>query len=401
MATSRKRADDLRAASKLAVDATQRVTRVVEDMHRTIASGPPILGRPLSLPARVLTSVVYGWIRGVTGLVGMGVDAALAPLTSLLGESEPSAERDAVVAALNGVIGDYLVETGNPLAMEMMFRHAGRELMADPALLQTVFPDTSGRLLVLVHGSGMHERQWKWVDHDHGEVLAHDLGFSPLYLRYNSGRHISENGRELAGLLEELVAAWPVPVKEIVILGHSMGGLVARSACRAAENAGFAWRSKLIRFVSLGTPHHGSPLERGGNMVQLLLGASSYSEPIARLGRLRSSGVTDLRFGNVLDEHWHGKQRFDHETDTRQPLPLPDGVLCYAIAGSLSQSDAAKPRGDGLVPLPSALGQHERRELCLAFPEEHRWIAFETGHLELLTRREVYERLRSWLAENA
>jgi pimeloyl-ACP methyl ester carboxylesterase len=398
MATSRKRADELRAASKLAVDATQRVTRVVEDMHRTIASGPPALGRPLALPARVLTSVVYGWIRGVTGLVGMGVDAALAPLTPLLGESAPSEERAAVVAALNGVIGDYLVETSNPLATEMVFCHEGRELVLRSASLREVFPDTDGRLLVLVHGSGMHEGQWAWRGHDHGAALARELGFSAIYLRYNSGLHISENGRAFAALLEELVAAWPVPVKEISILGHSMGGLVARSACRAAESAGLAWRSRLVRYVSLGTPHHGSPLERAGNIFHSLLGVSSYSAPIARLARLRSAGVTDLRFGNVLDEHWEGKQRFDHEIDTRASLPLPDGVACHAIAASLSRSDAAKPRGDGLVPIPSALGKHERSELGLDFPEANQWIAFETGHLDLLNRPEVYERLRSWFA---
>lgn len=397
MTTSRKRADDLRAASKLAVDATHRVTSVVEDMHRTIASGPPLLGRPLELPARVLTSLVYGWIRGVTGVVGIGIDAALAPLAPLLGESEPSLERDTVVAALNGVIGDYLLETKNPLAMKMVFRRDGRALALEPKALGEAFPEATGRLLVLVHGSSMHERQWKWKGHDHGAALARDLGVTPVYLRYNSGLHVSQNGQAFAELLEELVDAWPVPVRELDLLGVSMGGLVSRSACHAAENAELGWRSKLRKLVTLGTPHHGSPIERGGNIIQLLLGVSSYSSPIARLGRLRSAGVTDLRYGNVLDEHWQDKERFAHAADTRRPLPLPTGVTCYAIAASLSQPDAPNPRGDGLVPVASALGKHERSELALGFPEANQWTVFETGHIDLLHRAEVYERLRDWL----
>lgn len=397
MATSRKRADDLRAASKLAVDATERVTRVVEDMHRTIASGPPLLGRPLQLPARVLTSLVYGWIRGVTGVVGIGIDAALAPLAPLLGESEPSMERDTVVAALNGVIGDYLVETANPLAIEMVFRREGRALELEPKSLGEAFPDATGKLLVLAHGSSMHDRQWNWKGHDHGAALARDLGVTPVYLRYNSGLHVSENGRAFAQLLEELVNAWPVPIQQLDLLGVSMGGLVSRSACHAAENANHAWRSKLRKLVTLGTPHHGSPIERGGNIIQLLLGVSSYSAPIARLARLRSAGVTDLRYGNVLDEHWRDKERFDHEMDVRRPLPLPEGVSCYAIAASLSKSEVPDPRGDGLVPVASALGRHERSELTLGFPESNQWTVFDTGHLDLLHRPEVYERLRDCL----
>ena len=121
----------------------------------------------------------------------------------------------------------------------------------------------------------------------------------PVYLHYNSGRHVSENGREFAALLEQLVAGWPVPVDELVIVGHSMGGLVARSACHHAEAQGQAWLASLTKLVCLGTPHHGAPLERGGRWVDVLLGLSPYVAPFARLGKARSAGITDLRFGNL------------------------------------------------------------------------------------------------------
>ncbi|GMV19244.1 MAG: hypothetical protein AMXMBFR56_74680 [Polyangiaceae bacterium] len=372
--------EDLRGASRLAIEATHGVTALVEEMHRTIAAGPALLGRPLDGPARLLTGLVYGGIRGVTGLVGAGIDRALAELEPLLGESAPGPEREAVLAALNGVLGDYLAETNNPLAIEMRLRHDAEA-------------EAGRKLLLLVHGSCMNDRQWCRNGHDHGALLARDLGFTPVYLRYNSGRHISTNGRDLAALLEAFVGAWPEPLDEMVILAHSMGGLVARSACREAEIAGFGWRAQLSAMVFLGTPHHGAPLERGGNWVDVLLGASRYSAPLGRLGKIRSAGVTDLRHGNVLDEHWHGRDRFARGGDRRAPLPLPTDVVCHAVAG-----DLALGSGDGLVPVESALGRHARPELTLAFPDAHQWTGEGIGHLDLLDRAEVYEKLRAWLS---
>ena len=155
------------------------------------------------------------------------------------------------------------------------------------------------------------------------------------YLHYNSGLHVSTNGRAFAELLERLVSAWPEPLEELALISHSMGGLVSRSACLAAEAAGHVWRKKLRQLICLGTPHHGAPLERIGTWAHLLLGVSPYSAPFVRLAEIRSAGVTDLRFGHVLDEHWEGHDRFAWRGDVRQHLSLPEGVKCYAIAEKL------------------------------------------------------------------
>lgn len=396
----RRHVDDLRGASRLAIDATTRVTEVVEAMHTTIAGGPAVLGKPLAGPARLLNGLVYGHIRGVTRLVGRSIELALAALAPLLGESTPGPEREAVLAVLNGVLGDYLAQTGNPLGIEMRLRHEGHPLELETQALHATFPRANGKLLVLVHGSSMNDRQWNRQGHDHGAALARDLGYTPLYLHYNSGLHVSTNGRELDGLLERLVPAWPVPVDELVILGHSMGGLVARSACHCAEAHGAsAWRGKLTKVIFLGTPHHGAPLERGGNLFEVLLGISRYSAPLARLGKLRSAGVTDLRFGNVLDEHWVGRDRFAQGRDPRTELMLPEGVACYAIAGTTSPAGESRLSGDGLVPVDSALGRHDRSHLSLRFPQAHQWIGHGVGHMALLGSPEVYGKIRSWLAD--
>ena len=390
--------DDLRGASRLAIDATRGVTGLVEAMHTAIASGPAILGRPLAAPAQLANRLVYGSIRGVTQLVGSALDLALAPLAPLVGTTTPGPEREAMLAAINGVIGDHLSETGNPLAIAMQLRHAGEPLEPAPAALRRALPRAGRKLLVLVHGLCMTDRQWTRRGHDHGAALATDLGYTPVYALYNTGLHISTNGRALAAQLEQLVAAWPVPLDEITVIGHSMGGLVARSACHAADEAGHAWRPRLRALIAIGSPHHGAPLERRGHGLDRALGLSPYIAPFRRLGRIRSAGITDLRFGNVLDDHWQGRDRFAHHGDPRRSLALPAGAACYAIAGTLATAPADRLPGDGLVPVASALGVHPDPALNLGFPDDHRFIALGTLHMDLLASPEVCATLRTWLS---
>lgn len=395
---TRNHTDDLRGATRLAVEATRAVTDLVQTMHRVIGGGPAILGKPLETTVTLLTAPVYGSIHAIAQAVGTTLDLALGELAPLLGESAPGPVRGAVLAALNGVLGDYLVETKNPLALEMQLHHGGHPLELTTEALRAAVPDAKRKLLVLVHGSCMSAAQWKWREHDHGECLARDLGFTSVYVQYNSGLHISLNGRELAAMLEQLVAAWPEPVDELAIVAFSMGGLVARSACHYAEEANCAWRTKLRKLICVGTPHHGAPLERGGNWIDVLLGISRYSAPLARLGQIRSAGVTDMRYGNVLDEHWQGRDRFEFGSDRRTPLPLPANVECFAIAATSAATPIPSLPSDGLVPVLSALGQNVKKELALAFPEANQWIAHGLAHLDLLDRTDVYEKIKEWLA---
>jgi len=186
-----------------------------------------------------------------------------------------------------------------------------------------------------------------------------------------------------------------------VILAHSMGGLVTRSACHYGADAGHGWIDRLRKVVFLGTPHHGAPLERGGAWVHTLLGISPYSAPLARLGAIRSAGVTDLRFGSVLDDDWLGRDRFE-SGDCRLAVPLPRDIACYVAAATLGRrmSDLNdRLLGDGLVPVASALGRHAEADKALAIPASRQWIGFGMSHWDLLDRPEVYEQLQRWLAE--
>src|SRR5829696_3556768 len=321
------RPSDLRGVGRLAIDATVGVTDLVEAMHLNIARAPGLLGTPAPGATSGITGLVYRSIRGVTRLVGGGIDAVLARILPQLGDGSSPPGREAVLAALNGVLGDHLAASGNPLAIPMRLR-------------QGAMPQPTGKLIVLAHGLCMNDLQWHRKGHDHGAALARDLDFTPLYLHYNSGLHISTNARALADELETLVRQWPVAIEELAILGHSMGGLVARGACHYGRAAGHDWPRHLKKLVFLGTPHHGSPLERGGNWIDFVLGGSPYTAPLARLGKIRSAGITDLRHGSLLDEDWAGRDRFERSKRSnrsgkaRRPVPLPDGVECYAMAAA-------------------------------------------------------------------
>ena len=400
-------ANDLRGAARLATDATAGLTDLVEALHERIARVPGRDPRPLDGRTGGITGLVYKTIRGVTHLVGGSLDALLALLTSVLsptGETSdgaaPRPEREAIVAALNGVLGDYLAASRNPLATTMALRHEGRTLPLDAPALAAAIPQAGPKLLVLVHGLCMGSAQWLRGGHDHGVALARELGYTPIYLHCNSGLHISINGREFAAQLEALVQAWPQPLQRLVLLGHSMGGLVARSAVHQALCAGHTWPQQLSDMVFLGSPHFGAPLERAGNWVDVLLGATPYAAPFARLGRVRSAGITDLRHGYLVDEDWVGRDRFARVTDRRHHLPLPAGVRCYTAAATLgAQGGDLKDRllGDGLVPLDSALGRHSDPARSLVFPEDRQWVGYCLGHLGLLNRPEVAAQLRAWL----
>ncbi len=312
---------DLIGFSRLANDATAGVTDVVEAVHRKVAS---TTGRPGRQPATGMTAgitaLVYKSIRGVTGLIDSGLK--LAPLPPPAKGSRVSLRREAVVAALNGVLGDYLIRTNNPLAISMSLRSQGRTIEIERQALQATLGRPTGKVLLLAHGLCLGDLQWKRKGHDHGAAL----GYTTVYLHYNSGLHVSEHGRLLAELVETLLEQWPAEVEELSIIGHSMGGLVSRSAHYYGEAAGYRWPRHLRRLLFLGTPHHGAPLERLGNWVDTSLEISLYTAPFARLGKIRSAGITDMRHGNLLDEDWKGGDRFASAGDVRSPLPSPAGV---------------------------------------------------------------------------
>jgi pimeloyl-ACP methyl ester carboxylesterase len=437
------KSSDLRAAAQLASAATLGLVSLVEAVHARIAQtatlglSPPTASGGKLPKTRGITGQVYRAVRGVTGAVTGSVDLLLAGLQSVLQGPEgpdssalPSRERAAVLAALNGVLGDHLAATGNSLATPMSLHLADGNI--NPALdtssasaLARQLPNAGGRLLVLVHGLCMHDLQWfsplaaddkKADTHLHSPLIAAlcqpqeqgGLGYTAVALRYNSGLHIGTSGQQLAQLLQQLLAAWPQPLQRLAVVGHSMGGLVARSAVHQAQSAGLAWAQQLTNVVCLGTPHMGAPLERAGHGVDRLLGATPYSAPFAALSRLRSAGITDLRHGRLLvGDTASGSSPGPGPEEGH--VPLPTGVRCCAVAATLQASSGKTAQdllggvldrvlGDGLVPVASALGRGGAGQQSLAFAPNDQMVLQNTGHLQLLQSEAVAAQLQQWLA---
>ena len=393
---------DLRGIAQLATLATQGVARIVEGVHHSVWQRMGIPTGKAPGQTRGITGLVYKNIHAVTHLFGTGVDVLLAELQDLFAATNDneveSSKREAALALLNGLMGDRLHASNNPFAGAMSFRCRDQALnwQNSPAM-----PAASGKVLLMIHGLCLNDNHWRKDDAPgHAEALAAQLGYTTVFLRYNSGQHISQNGRELAAQLEHLVAHWPTQIKELSIVAHSMGGLLARSAVHYAQEGDLLWPEQLKNLVFLGTPHHGAPLERGGNWLDLILSSTSFTRPFTALGRLRSAGITDLRYGHVVDEDWQGQDRFELKPDTRLVVPLPGHVACYTVAATIISSRgslAERLGGDGLVPLHSALGQHDNKERQLQFDEASQFIAHNTNHMELLSSPEVTRQLLHWL----
>lgn len=360
----------LQGSQQLAIDATLGVVDLVETVHSTISKP---LARRRDGRTGGITGLVYRSVRGITKLVGGGLDLA----TQFLPEASTTDAPSAATSILNGICGDHLASSGNPLAIRMQ-------------LIRATDTRSSGQLLVAIHGLCMDETSWCREDHNHAESLATEFGLSLQYLRYNTGLGIAENGEHLANLLQSLVNESRQPVAEINVLAHSMGGLIIRSACAFAAGQGHSWPKRLRRIVFLGTPHHGAPLEKAGSMLDQLLGVSAYSAPFARIGKVRSAGIVDLRSG--------------HLPARPEDTSVLDNTACFAIAATRQgrSTGLAGPHvvGDGLVTVPSALGHHRDPSKDLDIPPDHQFIVPDTGHFGLLSSQPVYAKLLSWFNDD-
>jgi len=397
-------AHDIEGFGQLTGEAVVEISKLVEAAQKNVARlcGAFVPIAPASVTA--ITGLIHHTVRGMTRAVDSAVKSAArgARLANSCDAMSSSPLRETIVAAVNGVIGDHLAATGNPLAIRMSVRRNGRPLKLEKESLLASIPDAGSKLLVLVHGLCRNDLQWARQDLDYGSALARDLGYTPVYLHYNSGLHISENGQAFSDLLAALVRQWPAKVRELVILGHSAGGLVSRSACHYATAADQEWQRYLQHLIFVGTPHHGAPLERWGNLVNVGLELSLFSAPYSRIAKIRSAGITDLRYAYLRHEDWRGRDRFAHSPDVRAPLPLPHGVRCYAIAAVSGKRGGSRGKagGDGIVPLDSALGRHPNPAMALQFAEPRQWIGYEMNHWDLLCHPAVYERIRRWLQKS-
>jgi pimeloyl-ACP methyl ester carboxylesterase len=391
----------VQGGTRLVFDSVEGVTNAVEQMHANIVATPLAWLSGTQAPAKphgLIAAGVYSAIRGINHGLREGVDGGYRVLPDRNEPTQSEAEIRAV-AALNGVCGDHLEATGNTLATTMRLMTPQQALQLEPAALHASLPQASPHLVIMVHGLSLSELGWSRDGKpDIGSRLASEFDCTPLYLRYNTGRHISTNGREFNTLLDQLCAAWPVPVESISLVGHSMGGLVIRSACWYAQQEQSVWLPELQRVVCLGTPHHGSPLEKAGHLLDRLMLKTPYTAPLA-FGRKRSAGIKDLRHGNLLDEDWSGHDMDSIGHDKRRTVPLLENVDYYFAAATLGK-DLNDPIGhfigDLLVRLDSAVGSHQDGLRHVDIKSENCRVFHEKNHFDLIDDARVHQQVVDW-----
>jgi len=416
----------IKGLKDLVFDAIEHTVNLVERTHIDVAEKytrrvkwflPIAPVKPVAAAHHLVARGVYSSIRTVTKGVRMSTNAGFSLAFQGLGEEyfqqrglNPPLRStdtetllqwlDTAQGALNGTVGDYLNKRGNGLEIAMGLRHAGRPLAIESEQLARALPNATRKICLFVHGLGCTEESWNIFAeqfhgdprHNFGALLQRDLGYTPLYVRYNSGLHVSENGRRLADLIEELSAVYPEPIEELVLIGHSMGGLVVRSAVHYGALDRRSWISHLTHVICIGTPHHGAPLEQVGNLLTSVLRYfdTPGTQIPAQILNLRSAGIKDLRFGYVVDEDWAGHDPDALFQNNRRDIPFLQGVGYYFIASTISRDSQHPARqwiGDLLVHLPSAQGQ-SLTATGQVFCGMH--------HFHILNHPDVYQQIKRW-----
>lgn len=401
-------ADEVRSLARLAFGELSGAAAGLYGFHRAIAARAFGASGPGAVPARVLHDAiaerVYTGVGGTFRLLGAVADAGLGRRRVADGRALSSSPRGAlVIGALTGLIGDRLEREGSELHQPMAARVDGRPVEPGSEALSAAYPGATGQLVVFLHGLMESEFSWRVgagpAGETYGSRLRDDLGFTPVELRYNTGRHVSENGLELANVLERLVAFWPLEVERIVLIGHSMGALVARSGCHQAAERGAAWTERVSHVISLGSPHMGAPLAQGVHWASAALDAVPETRPLATLLRRRSAGIRDLRQGSLVDADWRDRDPDALRAQACQEVPLLDGATHFFVAATVTSNPRhplARLVGDYLVLEGSASGRGRSRRI--PFEAEHGIVIGGAHHVALLNHPQVYECLQGWLA---
>ncbi|MBV8863300.1 MAG: alpha/beta fold hydrolase [Mycobacterium sp.] len=405
---------DIRAVSDLAGEASSVLTTLVRGMHAGIASRVFNSIGPTAVPTRTIhdgvTNAIYaGVARGLRGATH-AVGAVAAEVWGDDGHDalESRIKPAAFMAAVNGIYGDELTERENRLAGAMAIRHRGQPVALTAESLAAAFPAATNRVAIFVHGWCLTERSWSrppranQVSQDsrnYGERLHGDLGFSAVYLRYNTGLHISVNGRTLAEILKQVYAQWPVPVTELVLVGHSMGGLVARSACHYATQQQHDWTGAVSHVVCLGSPHLGADLEKGVNVASWALARLPETRAIAAFLNARSDGVKDLRYGACLDEDWCDGDPDEFLRDRCHDAPFLPHATYHFVSSTVAPPLLGTIAGDHLVRSRSAAGLGKSRRI--PFDSAHGLTLTGLNHFDLLNHPLVYAKLHDWLTPSS
>lgn len=402
--------DDWRALGDLVALATDRLSAPAEGIHQAIADRWfGVGGHAESLTHssnRWLIRSIYGTVRGA----GSIASAAIAVGAATIGDTRTvrplwkSRRGAGIQAATNALWGDEFARQQSHMHTELGIRDPdGAPVSTDAISLNQAYCAPTHRLVVLLHGLGHTERCWQGrIDDDGAPIgITHALeadGFTPVFVRYNTGMRVSHNRERLSQLLDDIVDNWPAPVHEIALIGHSMGALIARGAVHTGKSAGSTWITRVRHVVSIAAPHHGSPIEKGVHCASRILDRTAEGRPLSAFIDERSAGIKDMRFGTVQDvDQDEVVDKAQTEVSIR---PLGDGINHHLVAGIVTANSRnlfGLMVGDLVVRLGSATGAGSRTKVEAAN------VQVFTGrtHPGLLKDPAVHSQVRAWLTPSS
>ena len=330
--------------------AAERLVAPVEAMYYAIASrgfgwaGP--IGQPVKGVHDIIAGTVYASIKIGASAVGAAIDRSA--------ERPPAAPAKGLVPFVNALWGDDLGRHEARLSMGMTIMTASGASLGHSGATD----GATGHIVVLIHGLGQTEASWR-IDGapDLVDRVDADGRLTPLLVRYNTGRSVAANGRDLAAALERAITTWPVAVEQLTIIGHSLGGLVGRSACVAGQHADHRWLGSVADLITTGTPHAGAPAEKAANLTAWGLAFSEVTRPLATFVNRRSRGIKDLRYGAIRDTDWGGNHPDALLRNATSAHELPSHISHHVIATTVTDSVESAPGwllGDGMVRTHSA-----------------------------------------------
>ncbi|MFG3618799.1 lipase family alpha/beta hydrolase [Nocardia sp. NPDC047654] len=403
---ARRRQAEVRALARLAGDELGGAVDGIAAVHRAIAQrvfaavrwGVGPAAAPVELMHDAIAESVYRVVSGSAVAAGM-----VAERTADLPGAAPSRTvfGSGLLAAVQGLIGDELERERPILAGPMTFRIDGAPVPAELVGARVRRP--GAHIVVFLHGLVETEHAWRLGGGPtYAERLESDTGCTALQVRYNSGLHISENAAQFSELMRCLIERWPVPVERVSLVGHSMGGLVARGACFVASEAGLPWVRLVRQVVCLGSPHLGAPLEQLVHHASAALVRLPETRPFGRLLRRRSAGIRDLRDGSLVDEDWRDLDADALRRRVIREVPLLMSAEHYFVTATVTRSPRhplGRVIGDGLVLAPSGGGRNRTRRI--GFDVDKGMHLASAHHFTLLNHDAVYRALRTWLASQA
>ncbi|MGZ4288307.1 MAG: esterase/lipase family protein [Solirubrobacteraceae bacterium] len=404
------RATDIEAIGELAGEALAAGGGLIKEMHEGIASRPFEIMGPSAAPARVIhdgvSRAVYTGVRIGLRAAARGSAAVLAKRAHDEGPALAATPAGSLaLGAIHGLYGNHIEERGNRLALGMEIRRGADPIAVTPDGLAEGFPDATSRIAVFIHGLCETDESWRHFllrgdrarRRTYGERLQDELSFTPVHVRYNTGLRISQNGRRLAQMLDDMVTAWPCGVEELVLVGHSMGGLVARGACHYAELDRRRWTDAVRHVFCLGTPHLGADLEKGANVLSWAFVKLPETRALGKFLDARSVGIKDLRFGSCIEEDWRDCDPDEYVRDRCQEVPFLPDANYYFIAATLNEGPVGTFVGDLLVRVPSASGRGNGKGRRIPFEVDNGCELSGLTHFDLLNHPAVYEQLRTWI----